>query len=218
MNDFLIPTARVWHPLLLPDDIFPIINHLCIILSSLYSYSYIPFKQDSQMTPSRSKTLQMYPGTSTDESMELEDQTDPIPQSATCRPWGWIIAVWSVHCWWMPWKKHNTWPRCCPRRASFLAGRPKLQNQPAACCPHQSLMSLRCTLTTLHKAQGTRTETRSAHILTYRECYDAGPHSLQVSRKRDIVSSSSDRSQYPNCLLVWTGERIPETWHYYTFI
>ena len=172
MNDFLIPTARVWHPLLLPDDIFPNINHLCIILSSLYSYSYIPFKQDSQMT----------------------------------------------HCWWMPWKKHNTWPRCCPRRASFLAGRPKLQNQPVACCPHQSLMSLSCTLTTLHKAQGTRTETGSAHILTYRECYDAGPHSLQVSRKRDIVSSSSDRSQYPNCLLVWNGERIPETWHYYTFI
>ena len=62
----------------------------------------------------------------------------------------------------------------------------------------------------------TRTETGSAHILTYRECYDAGPHSLQVSRKRDIVSSSSDRSQYPNCLIVWTGERIPETLPYFT--
>ena len=35
-----------------------------------------------------------------------------------------IIAVWSGYCWWMPGKKHNTWPRCCPRRASFLATQP----------------------------------------------------------------------------------------------
>ena len=31
-----------------------------------------------------------------------------------------------------------------------------------------------------------------------------------------VVSSSSDCSQYPNCLIVWIGERIPETLPYYT--
>ena len=70
----------------------PPLPHIIIIILIFVS---LPFKQDSQMTPSRSKTLQMYPGTSTDESMELEDQADSILQSATCGPWKGGLKTWA---------------------------------------------------------------------------------------------------------------------------